>query len=33
MMYTQRGLAVTTDSRDVIDSIDHFHQQVLGNYE
>ncbi|WP_431606648.1 tetratricopeptide repeat protein [Legionella maioricensis] len=30
-MYTQRGLAVTTDSRDVIDSIDHFHQQVLGS--
>ncbi len=31
MMYTQRGLAVTTDSQDVIDSIDHFHQQVLSS--
>jgi hypothetical protein len=31
MMYTQRGLAVSTDSCDVIDSIDHFHQQVLAS--
>ncbi|BCA94474.1 tetratricopeptide repeat protein 38 family protein [Legionella antarctica] len=31
MMTTKRGLAVTTDSHDVIDSIDHFHQQILGS--
>lgn len=28
-MYTQRGLEVTTDSIEVIDSINYFHEQVL----
>ncbi|CEG61011.1 Expressed protein [Legionella micdadei] len=29
-MDTQRGLAVTTNSAEVIDCINHFHQQILG---